>query len=255
MLVIAAFGVGYYFRELKFQEISGISDKSAIVINQKENNKKLNCQFITNNAEITKKDETILRLQNEIDGLKNSTTSKLDYGVLAMSVANLFTSLMDDEQITSLIANNSTFSKKEISEMEDPIKFASKLAQINAGLNLVHSDSDLKYEKFSMRFSNQKDVGSGLSQDMYPSSEGKIYSNFKLIGYSGKEVMVKWHNLSTLKTHIFKSYPINTDSDNNYIWLDMGNNWEEGEYSVEIYSKDESLNLLTEGKYGIYSLN
>ena len=77
----------------------------------------------------------------------------------------------------------------------------------------------------------------------------RIFSFFELPNYTRTDVLVKWYYSDTNEILSFKRFPINTESTKHYVWLDNQLGWVTGNYKVEVYSTDESLNLLSSGNY------
>ena len=81
-------------------------------------------------------------------------------------------------------------------------------------------------------------------------SDKTIFAVFDSSGYRDTRVLVKWYHERSGSIVLFRQFEIGA-GDSNYIWIDNGNGFEDGEYRVEIYRIDEQLSLLSRGEYRV----
>jgi hypothetical protein len=78
----------------------------------------------------------------------------------------------------------------------------------------------------------------------------RIFAVFDSAAYHDTRVLVKWYQPSSGSVVLFKQFEISA-SDSNYIWIDNTKGYAKGEYRVEIYRVNQSLQLLSSGIYRI----
>jgi len=78
----------------------------------------------------------------------------------------------------------------------------------------------------------------------------KIFAVFDSAAYDDTRVLVKWYQPSSGSILLFKQFDI-VSGDSNYIWIDNTKGYAAGEYWVEIYRVNQSLQLLSSGNYQV----
>jgi hypothetical protein len=61
---------------------------------------------------------------------------------------------------------------------------------------------------------------------------------------------VKWYQPANGRILLFKQFDISA-ADSNYVWIDTSKGYVAGEYRVEIYRVNQSLQLLSSGVYRV----
>lgn len=78
----------------------------------------------------------------------------------------------------------------------------------------------------------------------------RIFAVFDSAAYHDTRVLVKWYQPSSGRVVLFKQFEI-ASADSNYIWIDNTRGYAAGEYRVEIYRVNQSLQLLSSGIYRV----
>lgn len=82
-----------------------------------------------------------------------------------------------------------------------------------------------------------------------------IYAHLELNGAvnNNSEIFVKWINLDTDETLLFKRKNINPNTNRNWVGFVPSSGWKVGSYLVKLYRFESSLNLIAQESYIIYS--
>lgn len=201
---------------------------------------------------ITDRDAEISSLVARVDVLKaqiKNIQEEKENASLYACLVNTLANGVSDATLTSLIASSSPFSMKDMEKVRDPVGFAVKLSLIASGNNYDNVLASGQDQFHAMNFNSREKNIEGQSEDVFSSSQGKIFIHFSLPDSQYDKVLIKWYDPSTNDVILFKTFAINPDDDTHYIWLSNNKPWDEGRYVVEIYAPDESLQLLTAGNY------
>jgi len=81
-----------------------------------------------------------------------------------------------------------------------------------------------------------------------------IYAVFPTDPLMDDAVYVKWHRIGAPEPLHLDRYSVDPARDQNYVWLEPGDGWDEGPYQVEVYAGDEELTPLASGRFDIVSI-
>jgi hypothetical protein len=156
---------------------------------------------------------------------------------------------MSEKELALSLASFSQISPEKLQEISDPKAFTRRLAEL-AMQDLFNVGGDAQPAPQNVLFS-ETGSDADLGSQVFPTlpGEGRIRATFPMEGYRGDEVFVKWVRLDDPKIILFNHYPIRSEAEFNYVWLEPSEGWEKGEYQVNFYTADESLSPLSGGRY------
>lgn len=163
---------------------------------------------------------------------------------------------IDDQGILSLIQNYVNIDADDIPKEMSVKDFAVKLTEILAKdilkpLSIESNTEDKNSNNIEFGTSTLEDNSAAELRRIFSPDETKIFATFVTSQNTDDEVLVKWFKTDQPKVFLFKKFPINPDANYNYIWFEQPTGWSRGEYSVEIYSLKDNLEILAKDKYEI----
>jgi len=78
-----------------------------------------------------------------------------------------------------------------------------------------------------------------------------IYAVFPTNPPASDAVYVKWQSIGSSEPLHFDRYPIESSSEQNYVWLEPGDGWSEGTYQVEIFRANDEVTPMATGRFEI----
>lgn len=104
----------------------------------------------------------------------------------------------------------------------------------------------------SLNFDGSEVIPSEKNEAFSDESQ-RLYAHFNIDeAYAYDSVLVKWYQQGSDNPLAFEYYPINRYSSENFIWIEPRDNWESGQYNVEIFSASETVELLSAGSYRVH---
>ncbi len=168
---------------------------------------------------------------------------------LTAEFIQLAASQLPQDVLLTYLDTATPFSKREFQTMNDPVSFAGKVAQLATGQELGFGSPAISNDRTITNFLVGEEFKEGENLSVIEPKTTRIFSYFELPNYTRNDVLVKWYYSDTNEILSFKRFSVNPESSKNYVWLDNQLGWVRGNYKVEIYSTDESLNLLSYGNY------
>ncbi|MCP4430531.1 MAG: hypothetical protein GY806_06095 [Gammaproteobacteria bacterium] len=168
---------------------------------------------------------------------------------LTAEFIQLAASQLPQDVLLTYLDTATPFSKREFQTMNDPVSFAGKVAQLATGQELGFGSPAISNDSTITNFLVGEEFKEGENLSVIEPKTTRIFSYFELPNYTRNDVLVKWYYSDTNEILSFKRFSVNPESSKNYVWLDNQLGWVRGNYKVEIYSTDESLNLLSYGNY------
>ena len=158
---------------------------------------------------------------------------------------------MSDRELHSIVASLAHLSPEVLDEVTDVRAFAARLAEV-AMEDIVEPGtemSDADRVVFATR-PTVADPGS-LAWDRYDVDDSRIYAFFPTDHYEQDAVMVRWFRSDRPQILAFERYPINSGDAYGHVWLHPKGGWEPGQYQVDVYSADEEVTPLAQGRYAV----
>lgn len=151
------------------------------------------------------------------------------------------------ELLIPQIEKYSVASEQQVRSFENPREFVTRLSEVAMNGIITppnHEVSIHGFVAFKARASQAADT------KVFRGSTGKIFAVFDSAAYDDTRVLVKWYQPSSGSILLFKQFDI-ASGDSNFIWIDNSKGYAAGEYRVEIYRVNQSLQLLSSGIYRI----
>ena len=96
---------------------------------------------------------------------------------------------------------------------------------------------------------NGSDIGDNEIIPFLP-NQNRIYANIDTSNIKSNKILAKWVFKDTKEILEYKVFPINTNSQSNFIWVEKEKYWPPGDYEVTMYSPDE-LETIYSGEYKV----
>lgn len=121
----------------------------------------------------------------------------------------------DTQFLKMLILSATPFDIDDTARITNPGVFIDKLNSIIEG-NFYETE----YLQNPLRYPPIEFLGGDASSMAFSNVDGKVFINFKLQGYAGNDVLIKWYNPTTGKILGFKKHNIEPSHTNHPIWLE-----------------------------------
>ena len=157
---------------------------------------------------------------------------------------------MSDRELRSALTSLTNLTEDNLDEVRDLRGFAQRLAAVAMNGVVSRETPEAPNRLADVQFSRSVDVDNAaeLPQEYFAGDE-RIYAVFPMEEYREDEVFVKWYRSDDPEILLFDRYQIQQESGKNYVWLENENGWPEGEYTVEFYSSDETMEKVAAGRY------
>jgi len=151
------------------------------------------------------------------------------------------------ELLIPQIEKYSVASGQQVRSFENPREFVTRLSAVAMNGIITPPNPEVPAHgtvAFKARTSH------AANTEVFRGPTEKIFAVFDSAGYDDTRVLVKWYQPSSGSILLFKQFDI-VSGDNNYIWIGNSKGYAAGEYRVEIYRVNQSLQLLSSGIYRI----
>ena len=157
---------------------------------------------------------------------------------------------MSDRELRSVITSLTGLTESDVEDVHDLRAFARRASSV-AMDNIVRFDEDAATESLPpIDFSHDPSNMIEFTTDRFVGDE-RIFAVFQSDSYSQDEVFVKWYRSDKPQILLYDRYPIQRETDQNYVWLENKEGWPKGEYTVEFYTADGAMARVAEGQYTV----
>jgi hypothetical protein len=151
------------------------------------------------------------------------------------------------ELLIPQIEKYSVASAQQVRSFDSPRAFVTRLSDV--AMNGIITPPNLERPAHgSVAFKVQASHAGNTKVFRSPSE--RIYAAFDSATYADTRVLVKWYQPSSGSIVLFKQFEISAGQ-SNYIWINNTKGYVAGEYRVEIYRVNQSLQLLSSGIYRV----
>ncbi len=172
-----------------------------------------------------------------------------DWGGNPQAVVEGVIDSMSDDQISALLTSLTSLDHEALDDAYDVRAYANRMAELALGDlsgEPALRDPGLAPVYFSEAPDPQRAVDEDSSEFENPD---RLHAILPMEDYEGDQVFVKWTRVSDQEVMLFDRYPIRTNSDYNWVYLEPREGWPAGEYSVDFYSSDERMHPLAGGDF------
>ena len=154
---------------------------------------------------------------------------------------------MTDHELRSVITSLTGLTDKDLHEVHGLRAFARRASAV-AMENIVSVDDSPPQILLPVEFSHDPNKVESFKTDQFVGDE-RIFAVFPTGPSTQDEVFVKWYRSDDPEILLFDRYPIQRETDQDFVWLENKEGWPQGEYAVEIYSADKAMSHLASGRY------
>jgi hypothetical protein len=151
------------------------------------------------------------------------------------------------ELLIPQIEKYSVVSGQQVRSFQDPRRFVTRLSEV--AMNGIITPPNTEVPTHGVVTFKALASHAGNTRVFRGPTE-KIFAVFDSAAYDDTRVLVKWYKPSSGSILLFKQFDI-VSGDSNYIWIDNSKGYAVGEYRVEIYRVNQSLQLLSSGNYEV----
>ena len=169
---------------------------------------------------------------------------------LESQLEQLSSSIEKKTQILKTLGKIGPFSQVDVADFQLDAYF-DRINEIDQG-NYYETHYLVNPDNYgSLNFDGSEFTPSEKKESFSDDSQ-RLYAHFNIDeSYPHDSVLVKWYQQGGDSPLALDYYPINTNSSENYIWIEPGGNWQSGQYYVEVFSASEGAELLSAGSYQI----
>lgn len=162
-------------------------------------------------------------------------------------VVDVIIESMSERELRSAITSLTGLTEDDLVEMRDLRAFTRRAAEV-AMDNVIRFDDAPQEPLPAVEFSHNPNDMERFTTNRFVGDE-RIFAVFPSTPSTQDEVFVKWYRSDKAEILLFDRYPIQRESDRNFVWIENNEGWPAGEYAVEIYSADEAMSPLASGRY------
>ena len=159
---------------------------------------------------------------------------------------------MSDEELITAITGVTNLSEAEVSSVRDLREFASRLSTV--AFKGVFSDpepSPPEVDAISFSTSVTGENAAEQAGESFESGEGRIYAVFPSDRLHQDKVLAKWYRSDRRELLMLEMHTIDPQDGLSYVWFEPDSGWQPGEYSVEFYTTDSSVEQIATGQYTV----
>jgi len=165
-----------------------------------------------------------------------------------VEVVDVVTHMMSDRELSSAVTSLTNLTEEDLEDIDDLRAFSSRLAGIAAeGLLTDLEDADYAHVERVEFFA----PGSDTAQGTFTTTEIKIIAEYPTPDDSPSRILVKWIQEEPYELLQFRRRSINPNGDYTTTSARQIGGWREGAYRVQIFSLNEEVDLLAEGRFDI----
>jgi len=136
-------------------------------------------------------------------------------------------------------------SEQQVRSFDNPREFVTRLSEV--AMNGIITPPNPEVPTHGVVAFKARASHAGNTR-VFRGPTGKIFAVFDSTAYDDTRVLVKWYQPSSGSILLFKQFNI-ASGNSNYIWIDNSKGYAAGEYRVEIYRINQSIQLLSSGIY------
>jgi hypothetical protein len=192
-----------------------------------------------------------LRLAAKVDSLESLLEElqggELDHRALVQSaIANL-----SERELQSIVASAASLSAEDLEQIEDMPVFAARLAEV-AMEDIVEPSADSGgADRVLFTSTPETHDPAAVARTRFTPLDARIHAVFPTAGYGQGSVMIKWYRSDPPQILLFRRYAIRPGDAYGYVWLNPKDGWEPGQYRVDVFSADEAVTRLAQGRYSV----
>lgn len=157
--------------------------------------------------------------------------------------------MMSDTSIRKKI--NLVIDDDQLENISDTNKFAKRMAEVALeGSDENSGETDRTNVDVRINISHELGYQEMPTNQIVARKYKRLYANIltsPLLDY----ILVRWKNLSTNETLVYKGIGLNQNFDYQYVWAKAKDGWEVGDYQINIYKISDNLELLASKQYQI----
>jgi hypothetical protein len=159
---------------------------------------------------------------------------------------------MSDKELITAITGVTNLSEAEVSSMRDLREFASRLSSV-AFKGVFSEPEPRPPEVDAISFSTEVTAENAAEQagENFEAGDGRIYAVFPSDRLHRDEVLAKWYRSDRPELLMLETHKIDPQDGLSYVWFEPDSGWEPGEYGVEFYTTDSSVEPIATGQYTI----
>lgn len=158
---------------------------------------------------------------------------------------------MSDRELRTAIVTTTELDEEDLEGVEDVHAYAARLAEI--AMDGILSEADPRSGANRVQFATAAPEGDPTegARDRFEPSDRLIYAIFPTGDYPHDFVTLKWYRTDVPQILMLDRHRIVPGDPHGWVWIRQSEDWEAGEYQVDVYSGDEALRRIATGRYRI----
>ena len=160
---------------------------------------------------------------------------------------------LEADSLERLIVSATDYEAEDLAEIDDVPAFARNLTRIALDGTLRDAEEpDLEVRAIDFSEEITWDHRASLPQSQFASDVPRIYASFESDGLAVGQTLAKWTRVSDGEIMLFKRHRLRPAAASSYVYLDAPRRgWRPGEYRVDFYRADESLEWIASGTHRV----
>jgi hypothetical protein len=158
---------------------------------------------------------------------------------------------MSDRELRTAIATTTELDEEDLEGVEDVHAYAARLAEIAMDGILSEADSPSGANRVLFATVAPRGDPSAVARDRFEPSDRIIYAIFPTGDYRDDYVTLKWYRTDVPQILMLDRHRIVPGDPHGWVWIRRPEDWEAGEYQVDVYSGDEGMRRIATGRYRV----
>jgi len=158
---------------------------------------------------------------------------------------------MDDRELRTAITTTTDLDPEDLEGVDDVQAYAARLAEIAMDGILSEANPPANANRVQFATAEPRDDPSAIARNRFERSERLIYAIFPTGEYERNHVTLKWYRTDEPQMLMLDRLRIVPEDPHSWVWIRRSEDWDAGEYQVDVYSGDEAMDRIAVGRYRV----
>jgi hypothetical protein len=158
---------------------------------------------------------------------------------------------MDDRELRTAITTTTDLEPEDLEDVDDVQAYAARLAAIAMDGILSEANPPANADRVQFATAPPQGDPSAIARDRFERSERLIYAIFPTADYEHDYVTLKWYRTDEPQMLMLDRLRVVPEDPHGWVWIRRSEDWDAGQYQVDVYSGDEAMDRIAVGRYRV----